>query len=119
MIPKVEDCILQSEDYTKKLVVFEIKNYNKHRHRHRELEMHSFCPLRIIRAIKEPTFTIKSKQKKSFCYYLEEFSLNGVMRYTKVVVFCKKKFRSIATAFRTDHIQELQYGYKKVFYNSL
>ena len=117
--------VLQCRDKFGSLVVFERSNYEKHKNKHRELDNPSFCPKRIIQALQEPTFTIKSKIEHTLCYYYEEYSNNGIMIYTKVIVFEKFRFRPspeicfVKTAFRIDHIQELKYGLKPSYNKNL
>jgi len=110
--------ILQCKDKFGSLVVFEKINFEKHKLKHRELEDSTFCPKRIVTALQEPTFTIQSKLEHTVCYYYEEYSNNGIMIYTKVVVYEEHRFNRqspqcfIKTAFRIDHVQETKYGFK-------
>ena len=110
--------VLQCRDRFGSLVVFERSNYEKHRKKHRELENLSFCPKRIVTALQQPTFTIRSRLDDTLCYYFQEYSNNGIMMYTKVIVYEKFRFRGesprcyVKTAFRIDHIQETKYGFK-------
>lgn len=109
--------IIDSTDCFGRRIVFSRINYDRHRKRHPELEIPDFCPRRIIEALKQPTFTIQGKIPLTQCFYLEEFKLNGVMRYTKVIVgdrtelFQDGACHVIYTAFRIDHVQEVKYGY--------
>jgi hypothetical protein len=102
--------------------VFEKNNYEKHKQKHAVLRQPDFCPTRIIKTLQEPTFTIKGNTKNSRCYYLEEYSKNGIMIFTKVVVHEKDRTHStspickVKTAFRTSVIKETIYGYKKEYY---
>ena len=115
--------ILKCMDKFGSLVVFEHSNYERHKNKHRELENPNFCPKRIESALKEPTLTIQSKIGHTLCYYYQEYSNNGIMMYTKVIVNEKFRFRKklpmcfVKTAFRIDHIQEIKYGFKPNYHN--
>jgi len=109
--------ILTVTDIFNSPVVFTKSNFNKHRKKHRELENQNFCPTRIEKTLQQPPLTVKSTIEHALCYYYEEYSSNGIMMYTKVIVDEKHRNRAknpicyIKTAFRIDHIQELKYGY--------
>ncbi len=117
-----DEIILECTDICGSIVRFHKKNYDKHKKKHRVLEQQHFCPGQIMKALKQPTLTIKGNLDGTVCYYLEEFSIGGIIRYTKVVVL--EKFRNarvnphcvIMTAFQIDHIQETKYGYAPKYY---
>lgn len=110
--------ILKCTDIFGSQVIFEKENYERHKTKHRELEDSSFCPKRILKALQKPTLTIKSKIDGNLCYYYQEYSNNGIMMYTKVVVDERFRLRKklpvcfVKTAFRIDHVQELKYDFK-------
>lgn len=120
-----EKYILKCKDLFGSEVVFEKQNYEKHEKKHAELRDSSFCPERIVKALQKPTFTIKSKNPDSLCYYYEEYSHNGIMKYTKVVVYEKHRDRKnspqcvVKTAFRIDHIQETKYGFEPNYHKKI
>lgn len=110
--------VIKCNDVFGSLVVFEKKNYDKHKRYHAELRNESFCPTRIMHALKKPTLTIKGRTPHSLCYYLEEYAKNGIMLYTKVVVHeefrshPKKPICKIKTAHHANVIKETDYGHK-------
>lgn len=118
VMDKKDQPILQCTDIFGSQVVFEKNNFEKHKAKHRELEDSSFCPRRILKALQKPTLTIKSKIDGYLCYYYQEYSNNGIMMYTKVVVDERFRLRKklpvcfVKTAFRIDHVQELKYDFK-------
>lgn len=87
-------------------------NYLNHLKKHSELGQSGFMN-RIKDAIINPTCIYPSyepgKKITSYCFYKEEFTLNGVTRYTKVVVWKNKEEYIIKTAFRPDNIRESKY----------
>lgn len=103
-------------------MVFSRRNFEKHKKKHPELRIGSFCPKRIIKTLQNPTFTIKSIVPHALCYYYEEYSSNGIMRYTKVIVHEEQRAKKesaicfVKTAFRIDHIQEIKYGFQPAYH---
>lgn len=94
--------------------IFYKKNYRIHITKHAELSQEGFMD-RIKDAIINPTCIYPSygpngRAHKSFCFYKEEYTLNGITRYTKVVVWREKKEYIIKTAFRPDEIRERKYS---------
>ena len=106
------------------IVRFGGKNYDKHKDKHPELRQKQFCPGQITMALEQPTFVIQGNQPETLCYYLEIFKIRDIVKYAKVVVQETNRLDesdphcTIKTAFKTDHIQELKYGFTPTYYNS-
>lgn len=114
------DVILRCKDYDGNVVVFEKTNYDKHKRKHPELEDKNYFPTRVVNALKNPTQTIKGYKNNSLCYYFEEYAINGIVKYTKVVVRNELKeingerVYCIKTTHKADHIQESKYSELKL-----
>ena len=107
--------VLRCNDDEDRIIIFEASNFNKHKRRHPELEQESFFPGRIKNALRKPDKKMNGFKNNTKCYYVEEYSVNGIIKYTKVVVHdLPRKINDetvycIKTAHKTDHIQELRY----------
>jgi len=119
-----QEHILKCRDCEGKLVIFHRHNYDIHKKKHPELEDTAFFPDRVRNALKYPTFTIPGNGNSVTCYYVEEFSINGIIKYTKVVLMNKpyimanEKIHHIMTAHKVGHVQEEKYpGLKKQMYH--
>jgi len=115
--------VLEVTDIYGTVVRFEKKNYDKHKQYHPELRQKQFCPGQIAMALEKPTFVIKGNNPDTLCYYLELFRIRDIIKYAKVVVREADRLDKsdphciIKTAFKTDHVQELSYGFKPMHYN--
>ena len=116
MYPMVQIAIvLRCSDDENRIIIFEASNYNKHKRRHPELEQDSFFPDRVKNALRKPDKKMSGYKNNTRCYYVEEYAINGIIKYTKVVVHdSPRKINGeivycIKTAHKTDHIQELKY----------
>ena len=115
--------VLSCKDCFGSLLVFERQNFEKHRSKHPELNHPKFCPDRLIKALQEPTFTIKGLVPHTLCYYYEEFAINGILKYTKVIVH--EEFRNrkkspvcyVKTAFRIDNVKEDNYNFTRNYHH--
>ncbi len=121
--PKSE-VILEVTDMYGTVVKFWKNNYDKHKDKHPELRNKQFCPGQITMALQQPSFVIQGNHHSTLCYYLELFRFRGIIKYTKVVVQEAERNSSanphcvIKTAFKTDHVQETNYGFVPMYYNS-
>ena len=115
------EVLLEVEDCFGSIVKMHKKNYDKHKDRHPELRQKQFCPGQIVEALERPTLVIQSKQEGALCYYLELLRIRDIVKYAKVVVDetrRKDKICFVKTAFKTDHVQELKYGYDPMRFNN-
>lgn len=118
------EVILEVTDYFGTLVRFSKRNYDRHKEKHPELRQKQFCPGQIAMAIENPTLTIQGNQPGTIRHYLELFRAHGIIKYTKVVVDESLRLSPtnpycvIKTAFKTDHVQELKYGFSPTYYSS-
>jgi len=107
--------VLRCIDYRGRIVVFEKVNYDKHKRKHPELEDNIYFPDRVINALQHPTYTIPGYKNNATCYYFEEYAINGIIKYTKVVVHEQSRLVNdeevvcIKTTHKADHIQEIKY----------
>ncbi|MCL2174243.1 hypothetical protein FWH58_03075 [Candidatus Saccharibacteria bacterium] len=119
-----DSVILETTDLYDSIVRFNKNNYNKHEGKHPELRQKQFCPGQIIMALKTPSFVIKGRNPDTLCYYFELFRVRDVIKLVKVVVLETNRHSPndphcvIKTAFKTDHVQELKYGYEPMCYNN-
>lgn len=117
------EIVLEISDLYGTIVRFEKKNYDKHKQYHPELRQKQFCPGQIAMALQKPTFVIKGNHPDTLCYYLELFRVRDIIKYAKVVVREADRLDKgnphciIKTAFKTDHVQELAYGFAPMHYN--
>jgi hypothetical protein len=115
--------ILEATDIFGAIVRFEKRNYDNHKDKHPELRQKQFCPGQITMALEKPNFVIQGNQEGTLCYYLELFRFRDIIKYAKVVVQETNRLRKkdphciIKTAFKTDHIKELKYGFKPTYFN--
>lgn len=111
---------LRTKDNKNRVVIFHQKNYDKHKRYHPELEDDTFFPQKVKNALKNPNFTVPGYRNDTTCYYFEEFALNGIIKYTKVVVMNKaytvngERAHAIMTAHKTDRVQEARYPELKI-----
>ncbi len=117
-----EKSVLEVTDYFGTIVKFKQKNYDKHKDKHPELRNKQFFPKQITMALQRPTLTIDGNQEGTLCYYLELFRVRDIIKFTKVVVRETNRRNNsdphcvVMTAFKTDHIQELKYGFTPTYY---
>lgn len=115
--------ILETTDMFGTLVRFHQTNYDKHKDKHPELRQKQFCPGQIKIALEKPHFTIQGNKDGIICHYLEIFRVRDIIKLVKVVVLETNRFSEkdphcvIMTAFKTDHVQELKYGFVPTYYN--
>lgn len=106
---------LQCRDFRGRLVVFTQSNYDKHKRKHPELEDPAYFPKRVKNALQNPTYTVPGYKNDSLCYYVEEFSVNGIVKYTKVVVadspqtINNQKVFFVKTTHKETRIRERNY----------
>lgn len=97
--------------------------FDRHKDKRPELRDPEFFPPRVLKALQEPTFTIKGyvhnkHVQNVLCYYYEEYTAGGLTRYTKVIVDISHRNKQktgvsyICSVWRPDKIQELRYNYK-------
>lgn len=121
--PKSE-IILEVIDFYGSIIIFRKNNFDKHKDKHPELRNKQFCPGYIATALQKPSFVIQGNQDGALCYYLELFRFHDIIKYTKVIVHEVDRNNKanphcvIKTAFKTDHIQEIRYGFTPTYYNS-
>ena len=117
------EVILETTDMFGSVVRFHKSNYDKHKDKHSELRQKQFCPGQIKMALQHPHFTIPGNQDGTLCYYLELFRVRDIIKLVKVVVRETNRLSKsdphcvIMTAFKTDHVQELKYGFVPTNYN--
>lgn len=122
-MPTVDKIVLEETDMFGTIVRFHEKNYDKHKSKHPELRTKKFHPQEITMALKSPSFIIEGNQQDTICYYLELFRIRDIIKFAKVVVRETDRHSPtdphciIKTAFKTDHVQELKYGYVPTYYN--
>lgn len=116
------EIVLKCTDVKGNVVVFEKSNYDKHKRKHPELEQDAFFPDRVRNALAKPTLTVPGYKNNAMCYYFEEYTINGIIKYTKVVIHnVPRKINGesvycIKTSHKADHIQESKYSELKIEY---
>ncbi len=120
----INENVLECEDRFGSKVFFGKKNYLKHQKKHVALRRQDSLS-KIAETLFNPTFTILSPQKYALCYYLERFSINGVIKYIKVVIDERHRNRkndphcTIKTVHYFDSksgkIKEENYGFKRMY----
>ncbi len=104
-----DELILDFKDSDGKRYIFTKENYDKHKGIHPELLITNFLD-RMKSAIINPLCIYPAyDNRQRFCYYYYEFEIEGIKRYTKVVVQKTKDKYIIITGFRPTNIKEEKY----------
>ena len=108
---------LQTKNYEGKTVVFEENVRLLKAKKHSELRVPSFINGRVQKTIKAPEFVydVFGYEGLRAAYYMEEFIVNGISRYTKVVVEQIGNPLKVITAFRPNNVKES--GKTKLLYS--
>lgn len=99
---------LEVLDYEGNKVIFTEEQRIKKSAKRPELRDDKFINGRLKQAINCPTFVYQDcdKPNNRKAFYLEEFRINGKIRYTKVIVDFKQKPQFVITAYRPDYVKE-------------
>lgn len=101
-------CINTTNHEGKKVVFLESLRKKKTHVDLRLVNFKSYFKKRILEALKSPDIIYADYNKPTdrWAYYKEEYVINGIIRYTKVVVTCRRNPLYITTAYRPSRIKE-------------
>lgn len=97
-----------TKNHEGKEVIFTEKQRLSHLLKHPELRDSKFIDGRVRRAIESPDFIYQdlAEPKERQALYIKEFCINGITRYTKVVILIIRNPYIVKTAFRPDYVKE-------------
>lgn len=104
----METSCLITKNHEGKKVIFTEKQRILHSSKHPELRDIEFINGRVKRAIESPDFIYQdlAEPKKRQALYIREFNINGMTRYTKVVILITPNPYIVITAFRPSYVKE-------------
>ena len=104
----METCCLITTNHEGKKVIFTEKQRLLHSSKHPEVRDTKFINGRVKQAIESPQFIYQdlTDPKRRQAFYIKEFVINHIARYTKVVILAIGDPYTVITAFRPDYVKE-------------
>lgn len=99
---------LKTKDYEGKDTIFTEEQRKEKAPRHPELLDSNFINGRVKKTIQNPDFVYEdlAQPSKRRAHYLEEYKINELFRYTKVVIDISVNPLFVVTAFRPTSVKE-------------